>query len=207
MGRMPVEGLVITRDVFYTFSSKSEIVHAVENGMNTVARLLLLACTIVVADAVAGDPNPGEAGQPAAQPSPASAPQSDAPSTAAPSNAAPATPDNFSSEKAGMGTQTGSIAASHATANAQVAANRSGKQLLVDDTVNDAQLKQIVARGYKPVAQARGNQVYYCRSEPELGTRFDKKVCKTATRILQDELDGKDEAARMERPSGNPAAK
>jgi hypothetical protein len=92
-------------------------------------------------------------------------------------------------------------------ADGQGVASKSGKKILVDDTVNSAQLKQILSKGYRPESQARGNEVYYCRSEPELGSRFEKKVCKTATRILQDELEGKDETTRLERPSGNPAAK
>jgi hypothetical protein len=77
----------------------------------------------------------------------------------------------------------------------------------VDDTVNDAQLKQIRARGYKPDSQARGNEVYYCRGERELGSRFEKRICKTATRILQDELQGKEATTRLEQTSGNLAAK
>jgi hypothetical protein len=82
-------------------------------------------------------------------------------------------------------------------------ANTAGKKVLVDDTVTDAQLKQILARGYKPDSQARGNEVYYCRRERETGSRFEKKVCKTATRILQDELNGKDAAGLLEQTSGN----
>lgn len=87
-----------------------------------------------------------------------------------------------------------------ATANAQVVATQSGKKVLIDDTVNDAQLKQIRAKGYRPEAQARGHEVYYCRSEHELGSRFEKKICKTAVHILQDELEGKELGASVERP-------
>jgi len=62
----------------------------------------------------------------------------------------------------------------------------------VDDTVTQAQLKQILAKGYRPVAQASGNEVSYCRSEQLSGERFQTKVCKTARRILEDEQRGKD---------------
>lgn len=92
------------------------------------------------------------------------------------------------------------------TAPAQVSApsaTNSGKKVLVDDSLNDAQLKQILARGYKPTSQARGNEVLYCRSERETGSRFDKRVCKTATRITQDELNGKEATTRLEQTSGN----
>jgi hypothetical protein len=82
-------------------------------------------------------------------------------------------------------------------------ANKPGSKVLVDDTVTDAQLKQILAKGYKPEAQARGNEVYYCRRERSLGTRFETKVCKTSGHILQDELQGKEVTTRAERTDGN----
>jgi hypothetical protein len=69
----------------------------------------------------------------------------------------------------------------------------------VDDTVTDAQLKQILSKGYKPSGQARGNEVYYCRRERELGSRFETKVCKTAAQILQDEQGSKEAAAHVQR--------
>jgi len=69
----------------------------------------------------------------------------------------------------------------------------------VDDTVTDAQLKQILRKGYKPAGQARGNEVSYCRSERELGSRFETKVCKTAARILQEEEQGKEATTYVER--------
>ena len=84
-------------------------------------------------------------------------------------------------------------------------ANKPGRKVLVDDTVTDAQLKQILAKGYKPESQARGNEVYYCRRERSLGTRFETKVCKTSGHILQDELQGKEVTTRVERTDGNKA--
>jgi len=69
----------------------------------------------------------------------------------------------------------------------------------VDDTVTQAQLKQILAKGYRPVAQASGNEVSYCRSEQLSGERFQTKVCKTARRILEDEQRGKDLINSVER--------
>lgn len=77
--------------------------------------------------------------------------------------------------------------------------------VLVDDTVTDAQLKQILAKGYQPESQARGNAVYYCRREHELGSRFESKICKTAARILQDEQQGKEATTNVERTVGNKA--
>lgn len=77
----------------------------------------------------------------------------------------------------------------------------------MDDTVTDAQLKQILKKGYKPESQARGNEVYYCRSESELGSRFEMKVCRTATRILEEEQQGKDVTTDVQRTGGNKPSK
>jgi hypothetical protein len=85
----------------------------------------------------------------------------------------------------------------------QVDANKPVKRVLVDDTVNDAQLKQILAKGYKPESQARDHEVYYCRRERQLGTLIPSKICKTSRQILQDELDGKEETTRLERIGGS----
>ena len=75
----------------------------------------------------------------------------------------------------------------------------------MDDTVTDAQLKQILRKGYKPASQAREHEVYYCRSEQELGSRFETKVCKTAAQIFLDEQQGKDATTDVERDNGNKA--
>jgi len=77
----------------------------------------------------------------------------------------------------------------------------------VDDTVTDAQLKQILSKGYKPESQARGNEVYYCRSERQLGSRFETKLCKTAARILQEEQGSKEAATLVERTGAAPEKK
>ncbi len=82
-------------------------------------------------------------------------------------------------------------------------ANKPTKVVLVDDTVTPEQLKQILARGYKPESQARGNEVFYCRSERPLGTRFETKTCKTSRRILQDELEGKEMTTRAQQTGGS----
>jgi hypothetical protein len=78
------------------------------------------------------------------------------------------------------------------------AAKPEGK-ILVDDTLNDAQLKQILAKGYRPEAQAPGHEVSYCRREYLSGERFVTKVCKTGARILEDEQRGRDLINSVER--------
>ena len=159
------------------------------------ARLVfLLICAAVVADAIAADANASETDRQPSQSSLATPPQPAAHSTGGP-KATP--PDDASS----CGKSDTGVEAAPTSAKAQVVvvAKKPQKVILVDDTVNDAQLKQILAKGYKPEVQARGNEVYYCRVEHEIGTRFDKKVCKTATQIHDDELNGKEETFRLER--------
>ena len=92
-----------------------------------------------------------------------------------------------------------SPAAAPSVANAQPVADKSVKNVLVDDTVTDAQLKQILAKGYRPVTQAPGNEVSYCRNEQLSGERFQTKVCKTARRILEDEQRAKDLTSSVQR--------
>jgi hypothetical protein len=100
------------------------------------------------------------------------------------------TTDPSAGSKSAMDAKSVGAATSHA--NAQPVANESVKNVLVDDTVTDAQLRQILAKGYRPVAQAPGNEVSYCRNELLAGERFQTKVCKTARRILEDEQRAKD---------------
>jgi hypothetical protein len=83
-------------------------------------------------------------------------------------------------------------------------ANKPERKVLVDDSVTSAQLKQILGKGYRPESQARGNEVYYCRSEHELGSRFETKVCRTAARILQDEIQGKEATTSVEHEGSSP---
>ena len=73
------------------------------------------------------------------------------------------------------------------------------RKVLVDDTLTDAQLKQILAKGYRPEAQAPGHEVSYCRGEYLSGDRFVTKVCKTGEQILEDEQRGRDLLNSVER--------
>jgi hypothetical protein len=109
------------------------------------------------------------------------------------------TTDPSAGGKSEMDAKSGPTATSPDNANTQTAANKSVKNVLVDDTVTDAQLKQILAKGYRPVKQAPGNEVSYCRNERLSGERFETKVCKTARRILEDEQRGKDLTNSVER--------
>jgi hypothetical protein len=163
--------------------------------MNAVARLLLAMCAGVAAGASVAGENLSESGEPpaAAVAPPQAVAQSAPAAPAGPSTMSAATPDPSSGSKADTGAQPGGIA------------NKPGRKVLVDDTVNDAQLKQILAKGYQPESQARGNEVYYCRSDHELGSRFESKVCKTARRILQDEQQGKNATTTIQQTTGTRA--
>lgn len=162
--------------------------------MEAVARVLFALCAGVVADASAAGQNLSDSDEP---PAAVAAPQAVA-------QPAPVAPPGAGG-KAASGAQ--GVAPSSASADGHAIADKPRRKILVDDTVNDAQLKQILAKGYRAESQARGNEVYYCRSDHELGTRFAEKVCKTARRILQDELQGKSATTTIEQTTGNRAAK
>ena len=76
--------------------------------------------------------------------------------------------------------------------------------VLVDKTMTDAQVKQLLAKGYRP--QSRGSEVFYCRREAVLGSRFEQKICKSAEQVMRDEQDSKDMTQRLQENSGSPAA-
>ena len=186
--------------------------------LSTVARLLLVICACAVARSFAAGSDATRAeepGQPASQSSSAASAGGIPPSpSAAPSASSTATPEApnphpSSSGTSDAGTQPGNsetspAAQSPGTSAAGSGANKPAKVVLVDDTVTAEQLKQILAKGYKPESQAAGHEVIYCRRERPMGTRFETKICKTSGRILQDELRGQDLARRAERTSGNP---
>jgi hypothetical protein len=171
--------------------------------VNTVARLSAAVCTVVIFGVFVADPIVSESDEPPSQPAAATPPQPAAQSPAeaptGPTTLRAATPDPLSSGKPDTAAQPRDTATSSVTANAQPAANKSDRKLLVDDTVTDAQLKQILRKGYKPESQAHGNEVYYCRRELELGSHFETKICKTAAQILQQEQGGKEATTYVER--------
>ena len=167
------------------------------HGVNAAVSLLSVICAVVAADAFAAGPNASDPdGQPPSQLSSAAPPeavaQSPVPAPAASSAISAATPDPSSSGKPDTAAKPGGMAASPVTADAQPVANKSGTKVLVDNTVTDAQLKQILAQGYRPEKQVSGNEVLYCRNEQLAGDRFQTRVCKTAVRIFEDQRRAKD---------------
>jgi hypothetical protein len=161
--------------------------------MNAAGRVPFVICACLLAGASAVGQSATDSGGPPPQPSAAS-PQA----VSQAQGVAPADTSTPPAPTADTRAQQTGIAASPVITDPKDAASKPGRKVLVDDTVNDAQLKQIRAKGYQPEAQARGNQVYYCRSDHELGSRFATKTCKTAQRILQDELQGKEATATFQ---------
>jgi hypothetical protein len=144
-----------------------------------VDQLSLLTGVVLIAAAFAAHPNVSQSDEPPAQSS----------ATAGQPAAAPAASSNAA----------GTTGTSAGKTDKGVVVSKPGRKVLVDDTLNDAQLKQVLAKGYRPEGQARGNEVYYCRSEAELGSRFQTKVCRTGTKILQLEAQGKEATTVVER--------
>lgn len=75
--------------------------------------------------------------------------------------------------------------------------------VLDDKTLTQVEVNQLLSQGYKP-RKGHDDQILYCRSEPQLGSRFEKKVCLTGTQIKTAIQDGKDETKNLERNFGNP---
>jgi len=62
--------------------------------------------------------------------------------------------------------------------------------------------KQIRAMGYVP--ELRHGDVYYCRKEAQLGTRFETKTCRTAVEIERLMLDSRSTIDRAQREQFTP---
>jgi len=63
-------------------------------------------------------------------------------------------------------------------------------KLVAGDVAADERLKKLRAAGYK--AEMHGSDVVFCRKEPVVGSRFDKKVCNTAEELDNQMANGRD---------------
>ena len=123
--------------------------------MSTFVRLLSVICICAITPAFAGGPAPAEPEQPASQSSAPAAPNA----ASQPATAESSTTTNAASTTPATAEKTSTTQSPNAaTAN---------KVVLVDKTMTDAQVKQLLAKGYRP--QARGGEVFYCRREQVLG--------------------------------------
>jgi hypothetical protein len=100
------------------------------------------------------------------------------------------------------------VAASAATAppaaaapgDATAAAPKVNRIYLEDKTLTNDEVKALFEQGYKPTS--RNGEVYYCRREAQLGTRFEHMTCRTADQMKEIAREAKDLAAEKQRPSG-----
>ena len=71
---------------------------------------------------------------------------------------------------------------------------------LEDKTLTNDEVRKLFEQGYKPIS--RNGEVYYCRREAQLGTRFETTICRTADQMKQLEQESKDLATQKQRPGG-----
>jgi hypothetical protein len=116
---------------------------------------------------------------------PASQPVAQAAVTQATPPNAQATPPGAQAAPAPGATPAPAAAAQGAATVAKV-----DKSEIVDKAATDAQIKQMRARGYKPVN--RNGILVYCRSEGQIGTHFEKQRCNTMDELKNAELTGKE---------------
>lgn len=65
------------------------------------------------------------------------------------------------------------------------------------------ELKQLIAHGYK--GEAHGSEIWFCRKEVLMGSRFDKKVCFTPDQLKHIAADAQQQTDRIQRRiSGDP---
>jgi len=81
----------------------------------------------------------------------------------------------------------------------------SGKVVLVDKTLTDAQVKNLLAQGFKP--QKLGDDIVYCRREAPVGSRFEQKICRTAEQINLQHTDSKEMTEYLQRNGATPSGK
>lgn len=188
-----------------------------EGVVNTFVRLLTVICACTVAQALAAGPasDSTEPGQPASQSSsPAPADAATPSATAAPSASqatSAAAPQSAPSASAGSdanaaasnpGKSSATPSSSPTSPAATSAADQPTKVVLVDKTLTNSQVKQLLSRGYKP--ESRGSDVFYCRREQQLGSRFETKVCRSAEQIAEAERASQEATKYMQRTGGNP---
>ena len=120
---------------------------------------------------------------------------------ATPSDQSPATtPQTAATQPASA--ESPAAPAGNSASNAKPANASVHKVVLTDNDINADQLKQILAKGYRP--ESHNGTTVYCRKEATLGTRFETKTCRTSTNILETEQKSKDVTTNAQRNNGNP---
>lgn len=73
--------------------------------------------------------------------------------------------------------------------------------VLQDKTLTQEEVNRMLSQGYKP-RKGRGDAVLYCRSEPQLGSHFEKTVCLSAEQIRQRTQDSREITDKLETNGG-----
>jgi hypothetical protein len=134
-----------------------------------------------------------------ADPEQAAPPTQDPAATTTPS---PATTQSNSTEQKSDASATSTASASSTQ---PTTSQSSGKVVLVDKTMTDAQVKDLLAQGFKP--QKQGDDIVYCRREAPVGSRFEQKICRTAEQINLQRSDSKEITEQLQRTGATPAGK
>jgi hypothetical protein len=83
---------------------------------------------------------------------------------------------------------------------AAAAPQKTDRVYLEDKTLTNEEVKKLFDQGYKPTS--RNGEVYYCKKEGQIGTRFEKTSCRTAEQMKEQERESKDLALEKQRPGG-----
>lgn len=70
------------------------------------------------------------------------------------------------------------------------------------DSLTPQERKNLYALGYRPMN--RGTEIFYCRKEVQLGSRFETTACRTGEQLKQDTELGKKIAGDYSRPGSCP---
>jgi hypothetical protein len=118
----------------------------------------------------------------------------DPPATAAPVEAAkPATP---------AATPTTTATTPTATTTPTPAPAKGQQLVLEDKTLSNTEVQRLLSQGYKP-QKGPNDMVLYCRSEPQLGTHFEKKVCMSAGQIKAANQDSMELTRKFQQNQGS----
>jgi hypothetical protein len=119
------------------------------------------------------------------------------------SNDPPVTPAPVEAAKpATAAATTTATADTPAAATTPTPAPATGQRLVLQDkTLTNTEVSRLLSQGYKP-QKGRDDTVLYCRSEMQLGTHFEKKVCMSADQIKQATLDSNDLTRKFQQNQG-----
>ena len=78
--------------------------------------------------------------------------------------------------------------------------------LVAGDEDAAAQLKRLKAAGYTP--EVHGSEIWFCRKETIIGSRFEKKICNTVDQLAHIAASAQQQTVRIQsRISGDPKTK